>query len=258
MPSVSVLEKIVDQKRREVAAIKQAAPVRALLDAVKPGMFAFSKALRKSGWSLIAECKLASPVKGRLSHRTVGELAGLYAANGAAALSVLTDSHFDGRLAHIEEAKAAGALPVLRKDFIIDEYQIYEAAAAGADAVLLIAAILTDRELSGYLAAAGELGLDCLVEVHSREELARVQQTPAGIIGINNRDLKTFATSIEKTFELLPYCEAGRLIISESGIRTGDDAARLKAGGVTGILVGEGLVTTPDIPSRVRELSLIK
>ncbi len=169
---------------------------------------------------------------------------------------MLTDSHFCGTGQHIGEAKQVSSLPVLRKDFIVDEYQLYQARVLGADAVLLIAAILTDDQLHRYLATARQIGLDCLVEVHSREELERVQQTPAVIIGINNRNLTTFTTNVENTFDLLPYCAADRLFISESGIHSRKTAVDLQNAGIRGVLVGEGLVTAQDIAEKVRELSL--
>lgn len=252
-----MLNRIIAKKQEEVRQNKLQLPPAELLKQVLPGTMAFSQGLAARSWSLIAECKLASPVKGKLSERTVGDLARIYDAEGATALSVLTDNHFSGSCRHIAEAKQVSGLPVLRKDFIIDEYQLYQARVIGADAVLLIAAILTDKQLQQYLATARQIGLDCLVEVHSREELARVQQTPAAIIGINNRDLTTFTTSVETTFALLPYCAADRLLISESGIHSQQTAMDLQQAGIRGVLVGEGLVTAPDIAAKVRELSLI-
>lgn len=251
-----MLAAIVAEIRREVAARKQIRPVSAIAREITPGAAAFAKALRAADWALIAECKLASPAKGLLSGRhTVPELARIYTAGGAAALSIHTSAPFRGRLEDIAAVRAVSPLPILRKDFIIDEYQLYEARWAGADAVLLIAAILTDVELARFLALAGELGLDTLVEVHSLEELQRVQRTPAPIIGINNRDLTTFTTDLATTFALLPHTDSRRLIVSESGISGGQDARRLKQAGVRGALVGEGLVTAGDILARTRELA---
>lgn len=251
-----MLREIIHRKVAEVERDKQEQGLAILQKKLQPGTFAFREALTRNAWGLIAECKLASPVKGPLCDRGIGELAQLYENGGAAALSVLTDKHFCGRLAHVAEAKAVSALPVLRKDFIIDEYQLYQARVAGADAVLLIAAVLNDEQLGRYLTVAEELGLDCLVEVHSREELARVQRTPARIIGINNRDLTTFTTNLSTTFALVPFCDFSRLIISESGIQTGSDVKKLQAAGIRGALVGEGLVTAGSILGKVRELSL--
>ncbi len=152
--------------------------------------------------------------------------------------------------------RAVTPLPLMRKDFIIDEYQLYESRWAGADAVLLIASLLTADEIRRYLALTRWLGLDCLVEVHNREELAKVQRTPARLIGINNRDLTTFKTDLATTFALLPDTDGRRLVISESGIAGGADARRLRSAGVRGILVGEGLVTAGDVLARTRELAL--
>ncbi|MDR7866869.1 MAG: indole-3-glycerol phosphate synthase TrpC [Sporomusaceae bacterium] len=250
-----MLAKIVAGIRREVAARKQTNPLAHLQRDITPGTRAFARALRAADWALIAEGKLASPAKGQLSGRhTVPELARIFTAGGAAALSVHTSAPFRGCLEDLAAVRAVSPLPLLRKDFIIDEYQLYEARAAGADAVLLIAAILTDGQLRRFLAVADTLGLDSLVEVHSREELERVQHTPAPIIGINNRDLATFTTDLATTFALLPHTDSRRLIISESGITGGDDARQLKQAGVRGALVGEALVTAPDILARTREL----
>lgn len=252
-----MLNSIVAKKRLEVARAKQQVPVSSLRSSVQPGSFALSRALKAREWGLIAECKLASPAKGTLCDGySVPELAKLYTGHGAAALSVHTDPHFKGLLTDIAAVRQVTELPILRKDFIIDEYQIYEARAAGADAVLLIAAILTDDRLLHYLYQAWSLGLDCLVEVHTREELQRVLKTPAELIGINNRNLKTFTTDISNTFDLLPDCQGGRMVISESGIQSAGDAERLKASGVRGILVGEGLVRAHDIGRKTRELTL--
>jgi indole-3-glycerol phosphate synthase len=252
-----MLKQIVDSRCEQVAAEKRANPLSKLEKSIVKGNFAFGKTIHGNNWSLIAECKLASPAKGRLcSTHTVPELAKIYSDNGAAALSVHTSSFFDGKLADIAAVRAVSTLPILRKDFIIDDYQLYEARAAGADAVLLIAAILTASELELFINTAHSLGMDCLVEVHSAKELAIVQTGPAEIIGINNRNLKTFKTDIATTFELLPLCEAGRAIISESGIATKEQAQQLRDAGLCGILVGEGLVRAADIALCTRQFAL--
>lgn len=252
-----MLAQIVAAKRQEVAASKKSRPVAVMLRDLTRGRFAFSRAIRQTDWALIAECKLASPAKGRLCERySVPELAGLFTAGGAAALSVHTSAPFGGCLEDLARVRAVTPLPLLRKDFIIDEYQLYESRWAGADAVLLIASLLAAAELGGCLALARRLGLDCLVEVHDREELAKVQSTPARLIGINNRDLTTFKTDLATTFALLPATDRRRRVISESGIASGEDARRLQAAGVRGILVGEGLVTAGDVLARTRELAL--
>ena len=220
------------------------------------GTFAFSHALAATDWALIAECKLASPSKGHLCRtHTVPELAQIFTTGGATALSVHTSTPFLGELEDIAAVRAVSPLPILRKDFIIDEYQVYEACAAGADAILLIAAILDDAGLNQYLSTARKLGMDCLVEVHSLSELERVKQTGASIVGINNRDLTTFSTDITNTFQLLPYCGPRWRVISESGIHNAADARRLQKVGVKGILVGESLVRAPDIAALTRALA---
>ncbi|WP_371381584.1 indole-3-glycerol phosphate synthase TrpC [Sporomusa aerivorans] len=252
-----MLNRIVEETRQAVALQKLVRPYALLDRELAPGQLALRAAISQQEWTLIAECKLASPAKGTLcTHYTVPELADIYAHYGAAALSVHTNAAFRGNLTDIALVKQAAGLPVLCKEFIIDEYQIYAARAAGADAVLLIAAILTDAELSLFLRIAADLGMDALVEVHTLAELQRVQQTDAKLVGINNRDLKTFMTSIEQTLNLLPYCQSDRLIISESGIKSRQDALRLKQAGVKGILVGEGLVTASDIGVMTSELAL--
>jgi indole-3-glycerol phosphate synthase len=252
-----MLNKIVAQTKQAVAAAKAVNPPELLYNQVTPAQFAFSAALERTAWALIAECKLASPAKGTLcSSYTVTELAKIYAANGAAALSVHTNAAFRGTYDDIARVKAAVNLPVLCKEFIIDEYQLYAARTAGADAVLLIAAILSDAELTEFLKIGSRLGMDCLVEVHTLAELNRVQQTEAKLIGINNRDLQTFTTDIAQTFTLLEHCKPGRIIISESGIKNGKDAQRLKAAGVKGILVGEGLVIANDVADMTSQLAL--
>lgn len=254
-----MLNEIVIKKRLEVEERKLQRPLISLKDCIEKGCYSFSKAIQQATWALIAECKLASPVKGQLcSKYTEMELAQIYTAKGATALSVHTDKHFNGKLENIAAVRTVTHLPILRKDFIVDAYQIYESRFVGADAILLIAAVLTDEEMEEYLGIAKELGLDCLVEVHTLEELIRVQGTSAELVGINNRNLKTFTTDISNTFSLLPYCSPRTLIISESGIRTGHDAKRLQAAGVKGILVGEGLVRAEDVGNMTQEMALLK
>lgn len=250
-----MLNQIVAAIRDQVANLKQTQPLDTL--EIQPASFALSRALEAADWTLIAECKLASPAKGQLcDSRSVPELARLFTDNGATALSVHTSAQFQGKLADIAAVRAVSPLPILRKDFIIDEYQIYEARAAGADAILLIAAILTDAELNQFLTTASRVGMDCLVEVHSLPELERVKYTNSKLVGINNRDLTTFTTDIANTFSLLPHCEPRWRLISESGIRSRSDARQLKQAGVHGILVGESLVKAADIAAHCRDLAL--
>ena len=257
----SILDEIVAAKRGELADAKRAAPLadleRAAARLARP--LNLSGALLGGGVRLIAEVKKASPSRGLLSPDFDPErLAATYVANGAAAVSCLTDPRFQGELAHlaaIKESGASGRAPVLRKDFIFDPYQVYEARAAGADGILLIVAILDPPLLRELLAAAQSLWMQCLVEVHDESELETALSAGAEIIGINNRDLHTFATDLAVTGRLAPLVPRGRVIVSESGIFTRDDLRRLQRLRVNAALVGEALVTAPDTAAKVRELA---
>lgn len=248
-----MLNQIMDSVRSKIDACKQARPLGTF--SVTPGDFAFRRAF-DAGWALIAECKRASPVKGTLCPmRSVPELAEIFTANGAAALSVHTSAPFAGRIEDLAAVRSVSPLPILCKDFIIDAYQLFAARAAGADAVLLIAAILDDANLKRFLDLSRELGMDCLVETHTRSELERVRRTDASIVGINNRDLETFTTDIAHTFRLLPHCDPRWLLVSESGIRNASDVRLLQKAGIGGALVGESLVTAPDIAAMTRAMA---
>ena len=257
----SILDEIVAAKRGELADAKRAAPLadleRAAARLARP--LNLSGALLGGGVRLIAEVKKASPSRGLLSPDFDPErLAATYVANGAAAVSCLTDPRFQGELAHlaaIKESGASGRAPVLRKDFIFDPYQVYEARAAGADGILLIVAILEPPLLQELLAAAQSLWMQCLVEVHDESELETALSAGAEIIGINNRDLHTFATDLAVTGRLAPLVPRGRVIVSESGIFTRDDIRMLQRHRVNAALVGEALVTAPDTAAKVRELA---
>ena len=257
----TILESIVDQKRKEVEAQKEVVPLESLEERIAhhSSPVNLAGALMGDGVRLIAEIKRASPSRGLLiPHFDPVELANTYADNGAAAISVLTDPRFQGTLEHLEQVKMAVAkhkIPVLRKDFIFDPYQVYEARAQGADALLLIAAILTRRELKDLLALSQRFWLQCLVEVHSEEELDTALWAGAEIIGINNRDLNTFNTDLEVTERLAPRVPRGKLVVSESGISTGEHIVTLRRLGVHAALVGEALITAPDISAKVRELA---
>ena len=254
----NILAEIVEMKKDIVAAAKKELPFSEVKRLARPSGFRLSHRVRGEAWSLIAECKLQSPAKGRLCRAySVTELAAIYEANGASALSVHTDPHFLGSNEDFAKVRAMTSLPLLRKDFIIDEYQIYEARMLGADAVLLIARILTPRQLREFLYTAWGLGMDALVEVHDEADLAAALATPAEFIGVNNRNLTTFTTSVENTMTLLPKIGEGRTIISESGVQNAEDAARLCEAGCDGILVGEGLVTAPNIAQMTRQLSSV-
>ena len=215
--------------------------------------------------ALIAEVKKASPSKGviRPNFDPVA-LARAYAANGAAAISVLTDTnYFQGRLDFLPKISAALkkdglTRPLLRKDFIFDPYQIYEARAAGASAVLLIAAVLKDAELESLYGLARKLGLTVLLEIHNRAELERVLPLKPRLIGVNNRDLRDFSVRLETSLDLRPHIPAETVMVAESGIRTRADVERLAAAGVDAILVGEAIVRQKDVDAKVRELAGVK
>jgi indole-3-glycerol phosphate synthase len=209
---------------------------------------------------LLAEVKKASPSRGVLAadFDPVG-LASTYARHGAAAISVLTDEkYFQGHLGLLAEVRAAVAVPLLRKDFMLDEYQLWESRAAGADAVLFIVAILDAARLRDLLAGAKGLGLAALVEVHTAAELETALEVGARVIGVNNRDLRTFETRIETTLALLPSIPPGPIVVSESGFAHAAEVRRVVAAGAHAVLVGEGLVRAADVGAKVRELALLE
>ena len=254
----TILDKIVADKKREVELQKRAVPFTLLKESLaqhKP--LDFKSALSGTGIKLIAEIKKASPSKGLLcSDFKPVETAQIYEKSGAAAISVLTEvNHFQGNLEHLKDIREKVNLPLLRKDFIFDEYQVYETAVSGADALLLIADILNKKELANLLNLSHSLGLACLVEIHDRSELEKALQSGAEIIGINNRDLKTFATDLETTRSLRDFVPRGKIVVSESGIKNHGDMKILEAWGINAALVGEALVTAQDIPGRIKELT---
>lgn len=255
-----ILDTIVAHKRRELEHLKGRQPLATVRAAAEdaPPPADFATALAAPGVQLIAEIKRASPSKGvfQADLDPVAQ-AQIYVENGASAISVLTDEHFfRGSLEDLRAVKRAyPTVPALRKDFLIDPYQVYEARAAGADAVLLIVAILDDNQLRDLLALTCELGMDGLVEVHDEAELSRALNVAARVIGINNRDLRDFTVDLRTTERLHPLIPDGTIIIAESGIHTAADVQRLARAGVDAILVGEALVTAPDTAARVRELS---
>jgi indole-3-glycerol phosphate synthase len=208
---------------------------------------------------LIAEVKKASPSRGVLSESfDPAALARTYAAAGASALSVLTDrTYFHGAPEHLEQVRAAADLPLLRKDFVLDEYQLWESRALGADAVLLIVAALERPHLRDLLQTAKGIGLGALVEVHTARELDQALAVDSSIIGINNRDLQTLETRVETSLELLPRVPPGPAVVSESGLFTRSDVERVVAAGAHAVLVGEALVTAAAVAAKVRELALL-
>jgi indole-3-glycerol phosphate synthase len=218
----------------------------------------FASVLRGDGIKLIAEVKKASPSRGviRADFDPV-EIAQIYANNGASAISVLTESkYFQGSLNHLRDIKTAlgKTLPLLRKDFIFDPYQVYESRACGADSLLLIVAILAPQPLAELIGLTRQLGMECLVEVHNEAELEIALKSSARIIGVNNRDLSTFTVDINTTRHLRPLIPADRTVVSESGIKDRDDMARLRQWGADAVLVGEALMSAPDIAAKMKEL----
>lgn len=256
-----ILDKILRYKEQEVRFARQALPLSALRERLSglPAPRGFASALRRQaavGTAIIAEVKKGSPSKGliRADFDPV-DIARRYQAGGAACLSVLTDRQFFmGDLSYLDRIAGAVTLPLLRKDFIIDPYQVVEARVHGADAVLLIAAALDQEPLEELYALAVDLGLDVLLEVHDAEELARALQLPVGLIGINNRDLQTFHTDLTVTERLLPLIPSDRLVVAESGIRTRADIVRLQKAGTRAFLVGESLMREEHFENRLQEL----
>jgi indole-3-glycerol phosphate synthase len=254
----TVLDQIVAQKRGEIERSKARVPAAQLRDRLRdaPPVRGFLDALSKSSMSLIAEVKRASPSAGLL--RTDFEpvsIASHYEACGASAISVLTDApFFQGSIDHLHQVREAVSLPVLRKDFILDPYQVLEARVYGADAVLLIAEILSQDLLLELLNQIHEFGMEPLLELFDAENLPRVLESTARVVGINNRNLRSFVTDINHTIELAPQIPRDRTLVSESGIRTRDDVLRLQAAGAQAILVGESLMRSPDPGRQIAEL----
>ncbi|MCB0829712.1 MAG: indole-3-glycerol phosphate synthase TrpC [Solirubrobacterales bacterium] len=217
----------------------------------------FQEALTRPGMSLICEYKRKSPSAGEIAPGVeLPEQVKAYEAGGAAALSVLTDeTHFDGRLEDLGAARAVCGLPILRKDFVVDEYQLYEAAVGGADAVLLIAAVLDDDRLRDFQLKATELDLDCLVEIHDEEELDRAVESGAEVIGINNRNLDTGVVDIQTTYELITDVPTGTTVVSESGISNREELIELERVGVDAALIGESLMRSDNPEEMVRTLA---
>ena len=259
MAGESILTKIVTVKRREVAARKAAKPLAAMerMIAGRPPVRDFKAALNAgAGCAIIAEVKRRSPSRGLLrADFDPVRIAREYESHGAAAVSVLTDETFFGGCDEdLSAVKSAVSLPVLRKEFIIDSYQVYETRAIGADAILLIAAILTEVQLRDHLTLAVSLGLAALVEIHNRGELEKTLAAGAEIVGINNRDLKTFVTDLRTSITLAPLIPKGRIAVSESGIRTRAEIETLLKAGIRAFLIGETLIAAPEIGPKLKEL----
>ena len=255
----TILDEIIQHKRTEVSAAAAMMPFSELLARIPdaPPVRGFLKALRSAAPpGLIAEVKKASPSVGLIrSDFDPVEIAAQYESAGAACLSILTDERFfQGHLNYLKQVREKVSIPVMRKEFIIDRYQIAEARVAGADCVLLIAECLTQHELRSLYDYSHELGMDVLIELYDRENLDAVLSTGTELLGVNNRDLRTFVTSLNRTFELRSLIPQNVLMVSESGIRSHDDIRLLREAGVGAVLVGETLMRQPDISAAVKLL----
>jgi len=257
-----VLQRICADKRRHVAGRREVRSMGALLAAagqaaaVRPFAESLSDAVSAGGYGLVAEIKRASPSKGLIRHHFVpAELAQAYQAGGAACLSVLTDKpYFQGADEFLVEARAAASLPVLRKDFMLDPYQIAESRALGADCVLLILAAVDDAQAAELESAAWEMGMDVLIEVHDQAEMERAHRLESRLIGINNRDLKSLEVDLATTERLAPLAPAKSTVVSESGVGAPADLARLSRAGVDCFLVAESLMVSADVEAATRAL----
>jgi len=254
-----ILDRIVDNKLREVAERKKEVPLEVLKSKVAALASSrnFKKAISSPGKiNIITEIKKSSPSAGVIiKDFTTGELARIYEENGASALSILTDhKFFAGRLEDLTEARKVSSLPILAKEFIVDEYQIYEARIRGADALLLIARILNREKLKKYLDLASLLNLECLVEIHNEEEWEEIKDLPFDIVGINNRNLANLKVNLETSFNLVKKIPSDKIIVSESGINNRKDIHRLRKAGVDAFLIGEALLKSKNVGEKLREL----
>lgn len=262
MQTPTILRKILDRKLQEVAACKSQRGMEALMNDIalqaEPRGFvtAIQRKLAASQSAVIAEVKKASPSKGVIRENfDPAQIAVSYESGGAACLSVLTDiDFFQGANAYLQQARAACSLPVIRKDFIIDEYQVYEARAMGADCILLIVAALDDAQMQTLDQCARRLGLDVLVEVHDHGELLRALRLDNTLLGINNRDLNTFSTSLATTYDLLAHIPDDRIVVTESGIHTVDDVNAMRKHEVNTFLVGEAFMRAEEPGQELRRL----
>ncbi len=255
---MNILEEIVERTCQDVARRRASVPLDRLQAALggREEPRPFAEALTHPGIAVIAEHKRSSPSAGVIrAGASVEEVVAAYERGGAVALSILTEEHwFQGSLDDLRSARATTRLPILRKDFIVDPYQVYEAAVAGADAVLLIVAALHPADLSVLLREARDLDLDALVEIHDEEELEVALSADAELLGINNRDLADFSVDLQRTFELLADVPAGKMVVSESGITARDQLEELERVGVDAVLVGETLMRAKDMQAACAEL----
>lgn len=255
---MTILDRILDTKRTELEESRKARPLDEVVAAAAqaPPALSLAEAVGQGGIQVVAEVKKASPSKGviREDFDPVA-IAAAYAGGGAAAISVLTDAeYFQGSLEYLRAIRQEVGVPLLRKDFIIDTYQVFEARAAGADAILLILAALSDQEAGPLAVTAAQLGMDVLWEVHNIEEMHRVAAFSPRVVGINNRDLKTFEVSLETTRGLLPEVPEGAVVISESGFFEREELEMMSGWGVDGFLIGEGLMRAEDPGGALRGL----
>ena len=257
---MSKLEQLVGAARDGVERRRKQIPIESLRESIGTlsGSRPFSEALVRPGLSLIAEFKRRSPSAGEIADgATVAGVCSAYERGGAAALSVLTDeAHFGGSLDDLRQARAASGLPILRKDFIVDPYQLYEAVVNGADAVLLIVGALDDDNLRHLYEEARLLDLDCLVEVHDEDELERALEVDADVIGINNRNLDDLTVDLETTAELIVDVPAGKTVVSESGYDSREQIEELERIGCDAVLIGEALMSSGDPEGTIRELTM--
>lgn len=253
-----ILDDILFYTKQEIASAKEDVPLaqlKEMIDRQSPTRN-FKNALQGPGIKIIAEIKKASPSAGTIREDTdPAELASIYEESGASAISVVTERHFfKGSLKMLAQAREAVRIPVLRKDFVVDEYQVYEARAHGADAILLIARLLKPAMLASLIKSALRMKMTPLVEVHSRSELDKAINAGAMVIGINNRDLKTMTIDLENTFKLAQLVPKYKLLISESGVHTRQDMIKLKKSRVKAVLIGEALMRSTDVGRKMREL----
>lgn len=258
---MNFLDKIFPIKKRETAALKklkslQRTKQECSLCLGKREIRSLKQAIKQAHpLAIIAEIKLKSPSKGVLTSKSCKDIVRLYARSQADAISVLTDkTYFNGDIMYLKQTRALAHQPIFRKDFIIDSYQIYETFLAGGDAFLLIASLLSTSELRQFIALGKKMGLESIVEVHNKRELEKALQADAEIIGINNRNLKTFKIDISTTEELMGYVPKGKIVISESGINSSEDVQRVARAGVKGILVGTSIIKSENPIKKITEL----
>lgn len=254
-----ILARIIEHKREEIEKSKENISFKQLQDKLSPlpqRRNFLSAITRPHQINLIAEIKKSSPSGGILREKfSPVEIAEIYELSGATAISILTDKQFfGGELSHISQVRQMVNLPILRKDFIIDEYQIYESAAAGSDAFLLICDILSKEELSHFIGLGSELNMDALVEVHSEEDLEKALEADAPIIGINNRNLHSLKVDLETSFRLMRLIPHHKTVVSESGIKSHEDVMSLKSVGINIVLIGEAFMRSEDIGAKVKEI----